>query len=182
MDHTRATRGRILTVEDHYYEGGFHSLFLHMVLATNLSTAQPGLCHWPVTSGVLRWRVSIGSTAEAPCGGSCRLADEMLKVASPLWRQGTGIVEQDQWGRVLSALLSQARAHGVRSDPDSTHSLVAGKRNTWLMAWTQLKNGHLDTSSLISGRLILLKPWPWLGIKWRFNVYFRGPHLVTIKK
>lgn len=22
MDHTRATRGRILTVEDHYYEGG----------------------------------------------------------------------------------------------------------------------------------------------------------------
>lgn len=22
MDHTRATRGRIITVEDHYYEGG----------------------------------------------------------------------------------------------------------------------------------------------------------------
>lgn len=70
-DHTRATRGRILTVEDHYYEGGCHSSFLQKLPTNLLNTAQPGLCHWPVALGVLRWCVPIGSTAEAPCGGSC---------------------------------------------------------------------------------------------------------------
>lgn len=57
MDHTRATRGRILTVEDHYYEGGFHSLFLlyepptsraarALSLARNLEGAEVACFHW----------------------------------------------------------------------------------------------------------------------------------------
>lgn len=91
MDHTRATRGRILTVEDHYHEGGF--LLLSTYYITRQPDEQPGLCHWPVTLGVLRWRISIGSTAKAPCGGSCRMADETPSVASPLlearyWHRG----------------------------------------------------------------------------------------------
>lgn len=67
---------------------------------TKVSTVQPGLCHWSVTLGLLRWRVSIGSTAEAPCGGSCWMADKTLSVVSPLWRQGTGIVEHFASARV----------------------------------------------------------------------------------
>lgn len=59
MDHTRATRGRILTVEDHYYEGGFHSLCLHIIsqppehsaagalpLARNPWRAEVARFHW----------------------------------------------------------------------------------------------------------------------------------------
>lgn len=58
MDHTRATRGRILTVEDHYYEGGFHSLCLRIIsqppkhsaagalLARNPRRAEVARFHW----------------------------------------------------------------------------------------------------------------------------------------
>lgn len=34
MDHTRATRGRILTVEDHYYEGGRPQKKKHLTLSS----------------------------------------------------------------------------------------------------------------------------------------------------
>lgn len=67
--------------------------FVHVEWPTNiLSAAQPGLCPWRLTSAMLRWHLSIGSTAEVLCSGSFLLADETLNVAPPLWRQGTGIV------------------------------------------------------------------------------------------
>lgn len=76
--------------------------FLHVNWPTNLlSTAQ--LCHWPLTSGVLRWQVSIGPTAEAPC----LLADETRNVTSPLWRQDSGIVVHFANARVCNEACCQ---------------------------------------------------------------------------
>lgn len=135
MDHTRATRGRILTVEDHYYEGrsalasSYSSSTTLCMITTNLAAtsssawcSQGPVCHWSTFSGVLRWQVLIGSAREMQCGGICSLAEGRLTVEC---RQGIGFVVhfckcESQRGRVLSDFLNWACARGALCDLDST--------------------------------------------------------------
>lgn len=72
----------------------FCIMHYHYQLCSNTlpSKTQLELCHWPITSGLFWWHVSIGSTTKKPCGGLCLLVEERLAAVSLLCRQGIGSV------------------------------------------------------------------------------------------
>lgn len=111
-------------------------------LARNLGRAEMACSHWFDSWGAMWWRLLIGWRAAEGCVSS---------VEARYWHRGASEEECCQLSlaeRVPTGLALTQIARRV----------VAGRRNTWLMAWTRPKDGHLDTSSLMSGRLILLKP------------------------